>query len=468
MTMATKRPAAKKAALGGTRIRKPVRGSRKVRGPAAPAAVKPAAVKPAATNPTGKKTSAKTSVAKRSATKRSATKRPATKKSAAKKSAAKKSAAKKSAAKKSAAKKSAAKKSAAKKSAAKRPVAKSPAAKRNGPRIVRAAAAASSGPVTLEQAQALAQALRPRRALTQAATPPPSPAPIGQARQRVEVRRSDERRRRIDEYVATLRIMKQRGGRRRGAAAPAFRPLQVMAEGDSWFDYPYPAFGGGIVKRLQKRLGVPILNLAEAGDEVRFMLGVKQRARLVQSLREGCPAGGPWDAVLFSGGGNDIVDNPMALWVKDWNPGTAPADHLHQPRFDIALGLVRAGYEDLIALRDALSPDTQLVFHGYDFALPDGRGACHLGPWLKPTFDLRGFPTQAAGAAVVRRMLEQFAAMLDSLTANPRVTVVATQGTLAPKASSWHNELHPAKTGFDTFAELFRRELARLFPDRVA
>ena len=73
-----------------------------------------------------------------------------------------------------------------------------------------------------------------------------------------------------------------------------------------------------------------------------------------------------------------------------------PAGLIHQPRFDAALALVRAGYEDLIALRDQLSPTTHLVFHGYDFAIPDGRGICHLGPWLKPTFDLRKFPNRAA------------------------------------------------------------------------
>ena len=50
------------------------------------------------------------------------------------------------------------------------------------------------------------------------------------------------------------------------------------------------------------------------------MLGVEGREVLTEHLTDGSPAGGPWDVLLFSGGGNDIVDNPMALWVKDWNP----------------------------------------------------------------------------------------------------------------------------------------------------
>jgi hypothetical protein len=71
--------------------------------------------------------------------------------------------------------------------------------------------------------------------------------------------------------------------------------------------------------------------------------------------------------------------------------------------------------------------------------------------------------------AVVRAMLEQFAAMLTGLAAaHPKVTFLNGQGTLAPQTNSWHNELHPSKAGYDMFADLFRQELKRLFPTRVA
>jgi hypothetical protein len=198
---------------------------------------------------------------------------------------------------------------------------------------------------------------------------------VGLERRRLERRQERERRRRIEEYKTTLAIMKKRGVK----GLPSTQPLQVFAEGDSWFHYPVPAFGDGIITRLEPQLGVPILNLAMPGDEVRHMLGVKQRKRLIEQFTRGCPAGGPWDAMLFSGGGNDIVDNPMALWIKDFNVALPPAALIHQPRFDAALALVRAGYEDLIALRDSLSRQTRLFFHGYDFAIPDGRGICFLG-----------------------------------------------------------------------------------------
>jgi hypothetical protein len=351
------------------------------------------------------------------------------------------------------------------------------------PKASRTMAASAAGPVTLAEAKVLARAKSPKlaaRAVRKTAAPAASPRDVGIERKKLEQERRKEFARRIREYKATMEIMKRRGARpprpkgaakTKGKAVPkrgSFAPLQIFAEGDSWFDYPAFIFKGGIVSRLENRLGVPILNLAKAGDEVRFMLGVEERTLLVEQLVNGCPAGGPWDVLLFSGGGNDIVDNPMVLWIDDFRPGVPPRQLIKQSRFDTALALVRAGYEDLIALRDKLSPSTHLVFQGYDFAIPDGRGICGLGPWLKPTFDLRKFPTLAARKDVVKEMLQQFAAMLTSLAASPKVTFINGQGTLAPQASSWHNELHPEGAGFDKFADLFHKELKALFPDRVA
>ena len=282
-------------------------------------------------------------------------------------------------------------------------------AKRSAPKKRAAVLAVPDvGPVTLEQARALAGvstaapvARGPRRTLAVARSVPvpapaegPSPDAVAVERRKLRLEQHEERKQRTRDYKATMAIMKKRGvqglevppapsgtGRRRAPMAAAVpKPLQVLAEGDSWFDYPVPLFGGGIVPRLERLLGVPILNMAKAGDEVRFMLGVEERKLLSARLTAGCPAGGAWDVLLFSGGGNDIVSNPMALWIKDYDPALTPAQHIHATRFKAALALVQAGYEDLIEIRNRLSPSTHLVIHGYDFALPDGRGICHLGP----------------------------------------------------------------------------------------
>lgn len=348
----------------------------------------------------------------------------------------------------------------------------------------KAAPVPADGPISLQDARALALPPAPVRATRRAALQAQAtPEALGAQRKRLQLAQRDEVRQRVKDYKSTMQLMKRRGvkglapapatpaaappGRRRAPKAGG-APLQILAEGDSWFDYPVPFFGGGVIPRLESRLGVPILNLAKAGDEVRHMMGVAERKLLAQQLRNGCPAGGLWDVLLFSGGGNDIVDNPMALWIRDHDPAATPVQQIHRARFDAALSMVRAGYEDLIAMRNALSPGTQLVFHAYDHAIPDGRGICHLGPWLKPTFDLRGFPSQAVAFEVVKVMLQEFAAMLKALAAaHAGVTVIDAQGTLAPVRASWHNELHPSRKGFEAFADRFHAELLRMFPGRV-
>ncbi len=340
------------------------------------------------------------------------------------------------------------------------------------------------GPVTLEEARAIVQVRAPARTARRGLTPNEKTvtlASVAEERNKLEERVREENERRIREYKATISILKQRGvrfdarrapkGRRRGITSPASAvspPLRILAEGDSWFDYPVPFFGGGVIARLENRIGLPILSLAKAGDEVRKMLGVSERQILIDQLSNGSPAGGSWDVLLFSGGGNDIVGNPMALWIQDFKTGVPPANLLNKARFEVALKLVQAGYEDLIEMRDTLSPSTHLMFHGYDFAIPDGRGICGMGPWLKPAFDLRRFPSLQPALAVVKSMLQQFAAMLQAFASSHRdVTFVNTQGVLQPVTASWHNELHPSKSGFNSVADIFHLNLKTLFPNRV-
>ena len=162
-----------------------------------------------------------------------------------------------------------------------------PAAKRrSAPRRAQSAASAQEGPVTLEQAKALAREGEPQRALREGVEElvPVLPATPGTVRaEKVRLTRQQrlEDAQRMREYKAVLTIMKKRGVTAPGVERPSMRrprtakrevvvtqPLQIFAEGDSWFDYPVPFFGGGIIPRLERKLGVPILNLAKAGDEV--------------------------------------------------------------------------------------------------------------------------------------------------------------------------------------------------------
>jgi hypothetical protein len=270
-----------------------------------------------------------------------------------------------------------------------------------------------------------------------------------------------ERQERID---AHKRAVAQRGLTMR-AAARADAPLNIFCDGDSWFDYPLFTDTIGWIKAD----GTPqpeILNLAHYGEATTDLLGVGSRTRIIENLND--PENGKFDAMLFSGGGNDIVGEQFCLWLTQAAAGSSPDYGIDHGRLADILGVVEAAYLDLIQIRNSSNqPDCVLFVHAYDFAQPTGQGVCGFGPWLKPSLDFRGWTDPAAAAAIVKDMLLMLDKMLVQLEQNhPKVVYVRTQGTLSP-ASDWSNELHPTEQGFNKIAGVFLNSLRQAFPERI-
>lgn len=136
-----------------------------------------------------------------------------------------------------------------------------------------------------------------------------------------------------------------------------------------------------------------VLNLAVAGEAAEDMLGVTKLHELTTNLSE--PANGGFDAILFSGGGNDLAGEQFRIWLNDASAGkNAATDGLNQKRVDDILGVVKAAYEDLFKARDGVDPNIPIFAHSYDFAIPNGiplRCVVTLGPWLLPGLHDRGW-----------------------------------------------------------------------------
>jgi hypothetical protein len=245
------------------------------------------------------------------------------------------------------------------------------------------------------------------------------------------------------------------------------QPLNLFADGDSWFDYPLPLLQHTDVMAQIPNLSARqpfILNLAHHGDEARDKLGVQQRQRIEYSLTH--RAHGPFDAILFSGGGNDTVGDQFCLWLND-AAGSNPAQALNLPRLNQVIGVVRSAYEDLISIRDRLYPLMPVFIHGYDFAIPTGIGVCGFGPWLKPSLDYRHWTNPPISLQIVHAFLLQFDALMQQLeAAHNDVIYIRTQGTLL--ATDWTNELHPNPGGFAKIAQKFVTALrARFGPGSI-
>lgn len=255
------------------------------------------------------------------------------------------------------------------------------------------------------------------------------------------------------------------------APLPGKENLRILAEGDSWFDYPLPVpHGDGVIYQLQKLLGYAIANMAHYGLEVEQMMGLSIRQEIISRLRDPQVK---YDALLFSGGGNDIVGDQFCIWLKDAPPVVPPAHLLDVSAVNAALAILEAEYRELVDIRDQYSPQTVIFVHPYDFPPITGKGVCGKGPWLKPSLD---YVYKHLGVAnpdpndefvVVKTLMQMFGAMLNRVAADskcPRFVVVPTQGTLTPSSSDWQNEIHPSSSGFAKIAQKFQSSLASVFP----
>lgn len=284
-------------------------------------------------------------------------------------------------------------------------------------------------------------------------TPPATAARIdANNRERLAIERAIDQQR--EKTLAAYRTQFRRfAARHEGAAKTLF------AEGDSWFNYP---LGHAVVSQLQGLIHTPIANFAWPGAETRQLLALHERKEIEKRLHDGPEPGTKWDVLLFSGGGDDIVGDQMVLFLDRYET-TKPPDAVLNRRFEEVLNLVMGAYEDLVALRKALSPTTLIVAHVYDYAWATGKGACWLGPWLRPSLDYVGVPRVGPQHAVVTQMLKRFETRLKEVAAAAgNFLVVPTHETLKTEAE-WANELHPKDPGFKKIAIKFQRALQKEF-----
>jgi hypothetical protein len=247
--------------------------------------------------------------------------------------------------------------------------------------------------------------------------------------------------------------------------------LRILPEGDSWFEYPLPiTHGDGVIYQLEQLLGYEVANMARHGLEVEQMMGLAIRQDIIARLTDDRVR---FDALLFSGGGNDIVGDQFCIWLKDFPPVPPPEQMLDTNAVNSDLAILEAEYRELLNIRNQYSPDTVVFTHAYDFSPIIGKGVCGVGPWLKPSLNYAyehlgvANPDPADEFVVVKTVLRMFGTMLNRIAADPTVdkfVVVPTQGTLIPDASDWQNEIYPSSAGFIKIAKKFQAALANVFP----
>src|SRR6185503_1012230 len=98
-------------------------------------------------------------------------------------------------------------------------------------------------------------------------------------------------------------------------------PGLLIAEGDSWFDYPF----FDILERLEDGFNFVVESVAHKGDTVESIAyDVSQVSKLARLFEKLGNQGSQPRAILLSGGGNDIAGDEFAIMLNHQASGLPP------------------------------------------------------------------------------------------------------------------------------------------------
>ena len=277
-----------------------------------------------------------------------------------------------------------------------------------------------------------------------------------------------------------------------GAGALAVQPTgYIIAEGDSWFDYPgLDVLGAMSAGKLSGGARYMVYSAASAGDTVESMAyDPNQRQGFAREFVKVVTAGKKQEvkAILLSGGGNDIAGLEFRMLLNHANSATGALSPLDGAVADALIERVGRSLESLIGTAIEYADkilgrrDIPILLHGYGRAVPDGRpflfGWPFPGPWLQPGFAAKGY-LHDGGTDDLIRNTQVIGMLIDRF--NDRVSRISTNiGSVADVRyvdvrsvlhnvvpgdvyrQDWANELHPRDAAFIRVAEAFHQRILR-------
>lgn len=247
----------------------------------------------------------------------------------------------------------------------------------------------------------------------------------------------------------------------------------LVAEGDSWFDYPFH----DILEELEDRYGYDVESVAHHGDPIEEMAyGGNQLEEFTRRIEKVVRRGSTPKAILLSGGGNDVAGTEFGMLL---NHARSAIAGLNMSVVDGVINQrIRSAYITILsAVTTICQQKTGMVLpilvHGYDYPVPDGRGFLGgwgplPGPWLEPGFREKGFEDLQSRTTIAHDLIDRFNTMVETLPALQgleHVRYVNLRNTLRTDAQYqqwWENELHPTERGFHAVADKFVAVLAAL------
>jgi hypothetical protein len=258
----------------------------------------------------------------------------------------------------------------------------------------------------------------------------------------------------------------------------------VLAQGDSWFSIGSipPGLTSNLLAQMEFSRSAAVVNCARPGMELTHMTDNSTQLTFRKLLAGKFAA--KWDAIFFSGGGNDLIDAAHVgaaeparsrLIATSAERGPNPAsgdDYISRPGWQTFEIHLTAVFDALVAFRDSgMNRQVPMVFHTYANIMPRPApvGLGH-GPWLQPAMVAFNVP-QADWFAVSSALMNRLAALLGRLIAAHQAVdpgcelhlvdsrseslVLGDPGATGP-SGDFLNEIHPTRGGYTKLATAWR------------
>jgi hypothetical protein len=258
---------------------------------------------------------------------------------------------------------------------------------------------------------------------------------------------------------------------------------RFLAQGDSWFSIGSLNLSknSNLLFEMEFSKACCAVNCARSGSTLRRMVD-QMREPAFQALLSGRQRR-PWDAILLSAGGNDLID---ALSVHPSSPreqrllltreerGGDPAEasaYISPGGWQLFEQYFSANMDELIAMRDAKSDNRGIPIHVHSYHYPTVRNApagLGFGPWLLPAMLAYQVPS-AVWPAMVRELFDRFRGLLAAVALLGRhvqvfdsAALVSLQAALpgsTGESGDWVNEIHLTWEGYEKIALPWSRRM---------
>jgi hypothetical protein len=241
-----------------------------------------------------------------------------------------------------------------------------------------------------------------------------------------------------DAVVAIANALSRRSRVKRYAQIVEQHPdrLRLIAEGDSWFEHPLVE---DTIDHLFNHYAV--YSVGAGGDELGNMFQQNEYLSAIEA--QGA------QGLLLSGGGNDLLGDRFASYLKEFSPGCDPRRFLTDEFFARVQDMIRI-YETIFDSMLRLKPEVPIFCHGYDFVIPQGKE----GKWLGQPMGKKGITDPEDQRAIIHTIIDEFDGQMAALAGRfENVVFVDLRGTV--REDHWHDEIYPDSPGFQQVALKF-------------